>query len=518
MSRAIEKKDRIALAVHRYGKDINGGAEDHCRILAGKLKQYFDVWILTSCSKDTQEWNNDYDPGESEENGIHVIRFERDKDIILKDSAYFWEPACPSFLDYLDKYSSSFKAVIFFTIGYFFSNEGMKKRYGNSIFLPTAHTISQIQAKDNLTALQNADAFLFNSPEERDLIGSQVSISDVPYRVTCFGLDIDDPGDFVNRIDSPVEYPYILYSGRVSHSKNFQELNEFFIRYKKSHKNDLKLIVIGRIDDQMTIIHHHDILLKGFVSEDEKSLLMKNAVCQVAPSLNESLSIVVLESFSHKVPVLVNGNCPVLQGQCKRSNGGLYYTSYEEFESELEYMINNPDSVKMMGENGYHYVKEEYNWNIVLGNVVSLIREMDGDSSKKTTHNVEDYEADRAGLDIRRIVSDIQKQISFISGQDSKYELYSRNLIEKVYNREQIVIIGAGQKGKEAEAFFESGGVHSIVCIADNGANDYLSVKEACARYPDAAYIITPKYHMKEILVELLRYDISLENIEMYMR
>ena len=53
------------------------------------------------------------------------------------------------------------------------------------------------------------------------------------------------------------------------------------------------------------------------------------------PSWLESLSMVTLESFWAERPVLANARCDVLRGQCRRSNAGLYYATYDEFREAL---------------------------------------------------------------------------------------------------------------------------------------------------------------------------------------
>ena len=77
-----------------------------------------------------------------------------------------------------------------------------------------------------------------------------------------------------------------------------------------------------------------------------------------------------------KRPVLVNGKCSVLKGQCIRSNAGLYYTSYFEFEAALNYILNNKEAYIKMCDNGYRVVKENYDWNTIIDNVASLIEEI----------------------------------------------------------------------------------------------------------------------------------------------
>ena len=55
----------------------------------------------------------------------------------------------------------------------------------------------------------------------------------------------------------------------------------------------------------------------------------------------------------------------MLQWQCKRSNGGLWFRSYPEFEEELLLLMNKPDLRKQMGTLGRDYVLQEYAWPAV---------------------------------------------------------------------------------------------------------------------------------------------------------
>ena len=59
------------------------------------------------------------------------------------------------------------------------------------------------------------------------------------------------------------------------------------------------------------------------------------------PSYYESLSMVALEAWALGRPVLANGKCDVLKGQCLRSNAGLYYETFGEFVGTLEAIEQN---------------------------------------------------------------------------------------------------------------------------------------------------------------------------------
>src|SRR5690606_32916009 len=47
---------KIACVVHRYGPDIAGGSEAHCRGIAERLAATHDVTVLTSCARDYLTW------------------------------------------------------------------------------------------------------------------------------------------------------------------------------------------------------------------------------------------------------------------------------------------------------------------------------------------------------------------------------------------------------------------------------------------------------------------------------
>src|SRR5215207_10076545 len=66
---------KLAIAVQRYGADINGGAELHARYIAERLARHAEVEVVTTCARDYITWRNERSPGVETVNGVRVRRF-----------------------------------------------------------------------------------------------------------------------------------------------------------------------------------------------------------------------------------------------------------------------------------------------------------------------------------------------------------------------------------------------------------------------------------------------------------
>jgi glycosyltransferase involved in cell wall biosynthesis len=109
------------------------------------------------------------------------------------------------------------------------------------------------------------------------------------------------------------------------------------------------------------------------VSEEEKFALLAGAELVLMPSAYESLSMIVLEAWAMGRPVLVNAACRVLEGQCLRSGGGLFYESPREFAQALLVLCARPELRARLGAAGRCYVAREYDWSVVETRTEALL-------------------------------------------------------------------------------------------------------------------------------------------------
>jgi glycosyltransferase involved in cell wall biosynthesis len=155
---------------------------------------------------------------------------------------------------------------------------------------------------------------------------------------------------------------FLLYIGRIDPSKGCNELFDYYIRHRQSGRGPSKLLLIGKA--VMPIPCHPDIVSLGFVSEQTKWDALAACDALIMPSNYESLSMVLLEAWAVGKPVIVNGSCEVLVGQCRRSNGGVWYENFEEFSQGLDCLLKGNNS-GILGRQGWRFVNEHYAWPVI---------------------------------------------------------------------------------------------------------------------------------------------------------
>src|SRR5262245_6967137 len=387
---------KLACVVHRFGPEIAGGSEAHCRAISEHLAAAHDVTILTTCARDHITWRNEYSAGASEFGPLHVRRFrvarERSlhrfhdiSEVVFSGGAstadqeqWFREngPESPDLLEFLKHDGREFDRILFWSFRYYQSFFGLPLVADRAVRVPTAEAdpVIRLSILDKYFAMPSA--YLFLTPEEETLVSLQCSTPLPPSAVIGVGLDPVPaaPPDITN---SPIHQlskfgvasPYLLYLGRIDPNKGCGTLLRFFA---KRRLDGVPLVLAGPANMPVP----DDPLIKklGFVDPPAREALIAHARALVVPSPYESLSMVLLEAWNHGIPALVNGRCRVLKGQALRANGALCYPNYDEFARGLELLLGQPELARDLGEQGLRYVEREYRWPTVMGKIEKVLR------------------------------------------------------------------------------------------------------------------------------------------------
>jgi glycosyltransferase involved in cell wall biosynthesis len=375
---------KLAVVVQRYGQAINGGAELHARYIAEHLARHADVEVLTTCASDYVTWRNELASGVEHVNGIAVRRFpvrhERDplvfgkrSDRVFQDRHSLAEelewldaegPTCPALVGYIDKHAPDYDYFIFFSYRYYHAYHGVRAAGSRAVLVPTAERDSAVGLSIFKPIFKSVRALMYNSPEERAMIQAVSGNLDVPSVVVGVGSDVPanpQPGRFRQKFD--IREPFAVYVGRIDANKGCTELFEFFETYIRDPPGQLSLVLIGnsllQVPDRPRVRH------LGFLDDADKFDAMAAADVLIMPSYFESLSMVALEAWALGRPVLANGGCDVLKGQCIRSNAGLYYDGAMEFVETLRAIEQNRWLSASLGRNGRQFFRDQYDWPVI---------------------------------------------------------------------------------------------------------------------------------------------------------
>ena len=375
------------MLVQRYGKQVNGGAELHCRLVAEALAKRHEVEVLSSCALDYISWENHFPPGVEQVGPVTLRRFRvkqpRDErrfglisqevfshpTPIAKQMLWLKEqgPFMPELVDFLKAQHQRWDLLVTFSFRYYHSYNCVRLFPQKSILVPTAEPAEAVRLGIFRSTFTSPRVILYNTPEEQNLIQKAHHNTSVPGIVIGVGIENRRPVnvDEVLAKFSLQNERYIIYVGRIDKNKGCQEMFDYFIDFV-SHTNGPKptLLLLGR--NVIPIPDHPLIRHLGFISDEEKMALIKRAEVLIMPSYLESLSIVLLEAWACRTAVLANGRSDVLRGQCRRSNGGLYYASKEEFILCLEELLGNEFLRKRLGSLGNKYFRLNYSWDVIM--------------------------------------------------------------------------------------------------------------------------------------------------------
>ena len=374
---------KLAVVVQRYGADISGGAELHARYIAERLSRQADVEVLTTTARDYITWKNELPAGEETVNGIRVRRFPvaqpRNTDDFGRRSSFVFDhthsiadelrwlrsegPTSPALIRHVATVRNDFDFFVFFSYRYYHAYHGARAVPEKAVIVPTAERDPAAGLGIFPPVFAGARALMYNSYEERALI-QHVSGRQGPGVVVGVGSNVPErtqPWRFRKKYH--VKRPFAIYIGRIDENKGCQELFSHFERYAIMYPHGLDLLLVG--SSVLPVPKHPRIRHLGFLPDEDKFDALAAADLLVMPSRYESLSMVTLEAWALGRPVLANGKCDVLRGQCARSNAGLYYENFEEFAEGLYALEAAGPLGAILGRNGREFFRRHYAWPVI---------------------------------------------------------------------------------------------------------------------------------------------------------
>jgi glycosyltransferase involved in cell wall biosynthesis len=381
---------KLLYVVQAYGREVFGGAESHCRMVATRMAaRGHEVEVLTSCATSYYDWADVYEPGASDLDGVTVNRLRvsapRDHETFgplsgrvlggYKPVPYFMQqqwlkaqgPDMPELQDWLWDRALDFDAVIFFTYLYSPTYEGLLVTAGRTrtIMHPLTHDEPHIHLPIFTSVFRTPRGILYSTPEEAAL-ARRTFRPNSKQAIIGIGADLDSFGDgerFRQQYNLGDD-PYLVCVGRLDPSKGSDELYDQFIAYKQRSPSPLKLVLIG--EPVKPVAPHPDVIVTGYVDRQVRDDGVAGATASVHPSYFESFSMALTEAWVQRRPALVNARCDVFAGQAERSGGAIPYERFAEFEAAVDMVVNDDRIARRLGAAGRAYTEANYDWDQLL--------------------------------------------------------------------------------------------------------------------------------------------------------
>ncbi len=390
---------KIAFVVPRFGPAIIGGAETGARMLAQRLVSQlgWSVEVFTTCAHDLLTWRDEDPPGDSHDQGVVVHRYRSlagrqtgfytlsDRALAIPQGvsdadAQRWVdlqgPVCPELVE--AAVASPADLVVFYPYLYYPTVRAIGAVSERAVLHPAAHDEPALRLAAYRSTFASAAGLVFHTLSERHLVQRHFPVAGRHQAIIGLGLDErsgDTPADEDARAAADVLHlggrPYLCCLGRVDDRKGSTLLATFFAAYKQRRPGPLALAMVGPITALPPA--HPDLVVTGPVADATKWAILRGATALVSPSPHESFSLVLMEAWSEKKPVLVNAVCPPTVEHCAASGGGLWFGGYPAFEGAVDRLVGDAELRRELGERGRRYVDANYRWPVIIERYASFL-------------------------------------------------------------------------------------------------------------------------------------------------
>ncbi len=410
---------KVAVVVPRYGSEIAGGPEHHCRLIAERLAGTHQVDVLTTCALDSRTWANIHPEGTDRVRGVTIRRFataragdpaalRRAGDRVFygrhqRQDEMEWlklrGPWTPGLNDYLERQHGHYDLIVFYTCLHAPAALGVRVAPSRSVIVPVVQDTPELGLGVVDELFTSAAAFAWETDDERRLVSSRFHLRHLVDEVIGCGVDLPEGEVSVDggewrlvgppdreplppHLEGPANAfrrrhrlygPFVLSAGRVLPGQGCEELQEYFHHYVHEGGH-ARLVMMG--SKLMPLIEDPGVRFAGTLPDEERLHSLQAATVVVIPAPDDSQLRLALEAMSVGTPILVNARATATVDHCRRSQAGLFYADRWEFAEALKLLVREPDVRAALGRNGRRYVSQHYRWPTVLAKYESIFERL----------------------------------------------------------------------------------------------------------------------------------------------
>jgi glycosyltransferase involved in cell wall biosynthesis len=162
---------------------------------------------------------------------------------------------------------------------------------------------------------------------------------------------------------------YFVYAGAIHPRKNLKNLLKAFSIFKRKQSSNWKLVLTGRlawknknfVESLKTYKYREDVILTGYIEEEELVKIMGSAYALVYPSLWEGFGVPVLEAIHCNVPVITSENSAM---QEIAGEAALYANpaDHNDIAEKMMLLYKDENLRNQLIKKG-ETIKGQYSWN-----------------------------------------------------------------------------------------------------------------------------------------------------------
>ena len=180
---------------------------------------------------------------------------------------------------------------------------------------------------------------------------------------------------------------FFLFIGRLENKKNIKRLIDAFLSFNETFPN-WKLILAGKRGQGFNEIFKKAIksnafkrvLMPGYITENEKHVLLKYCDAFVFPSLYEGFGFPILEAYTYHKPVITSqeASIPEVAG-----NGAIYVDAHKtsSIKEGMEQLIKNP-ALKESTVAMQNTVLSKFKWDKAIKKTIEVLIAYDKQSNR----------------------------------------------------------------------------------------------------------------------------------------
>jgi glycosyltransferase involved in cell wall biosynthesis len=281
---------------------------------------------------------------------LHDVGFERFHKLYSKNSIGYQTSFAKWFINILVK---------IFTLGKYGSNEYDYHRFSARFALKHAKRVLTISKFTKREIMQ-----LFDSKFDK-----KIRVIPLAYDKTRLENNYSDSNINNVLMKYHIRQPYIMYIGRLEEKKNILGLIDAFKTLREKYSFNGQLVLIGKPGYRFEVAKQKIeeyrleelIIQPGWVTEEERIILLKSSAVFVFPSFYEGFGIPPLEAMALGVPVVASNaaSIPEVVGNA----AALFDPSdYYEIAKSLNRVLNNESALRdILIERGYERIKK-FSW------------------------------------------------------------------------------------------------------------------------------------------------------------